>query len=161
MRKHFNPLRAARGAAQTFSAPNHGAAALFNNSTGAHILRVWQAAGSGSVGVFFGTYYLRGRLTNHDQGTIAPLYTDQGVPPGTIDTDNLAVMPLVDFWPVIIVEPAMGLGSPYPFALLRPGWSLVVVDSNSNQNYSLSFLWDYVYPEDLYSPSAGDSDYLP
>jgi hypothetical protein len=153
----LDPLRAARGANPTFTPANFGAVALFNNSTGAHILRVWLISGSSGGSATIDLNYSRTRLTNQNAGIISPLVPMQQAPPGMLDTDDLAVAPTPDFYAGIPFEPMIGQGNPYPIAFLPPGWSLVCTAEIAGHQIALSFLWDYIYAEQLLTLSAGDS----
>lgn len=152
MYPHFNPLRGARGSA-TITPTNFAAGALFNNDT-ARLLRVWVSdvePNSHPRYLYSGT-----RLTNQAQGSITSIVTGQGVPPGLIDTDDLAAVPTVYDFVAFSNEPPFGQGNGFPFAVLRQGQSLrIVADGSATQTF-FSFLWDWVYPAELIDPNIGD-----
>jgi len=150
-----NPLRAAFGQVTKFTPANFGAGALFNNSTGAHLLRVWLANdGFGNAMQFS---LLKGRLTTLNSGQISTVLTDQPAIPGALDSQNLVALPVASFSPgTQFSEPGIG-SADFPFVILRPGWSLVQAEIIAAAALAPCFWWDFVYPEELYSLSAGDS----
>lgn len=155
MSRHPHILRAAYGAAPPFTAVNFAAQSLFNNSTSVHLLRVWLYGTQQTVGLFL--YTVLGRLTTHNVGNIVTVVTGEAAPPGVIDQQDLAALPTANFFTGGATNLGFDSGRPYPFAVLRPGWSFVgVLNVAGGANFGLSFWWDLVYPDELINPEIGD-----
>lgn len=152
-----NPLRCARGAVPQFTSINFGAVGLFNNSTGAHLINVMMVANDPGANAAMQFYVTKNRLSTQNVGTIVPVVTDEAVPVGQLDTDDLAALPLADFFPSSSFFMTVNQGNPYPIAVLRPGWSFVAVSEVKANTQANAFFWEWMYAEELFRLSAGDS----
>jgi hypothetical protein len=154
---HVNPLRCARGTFDLISTVNFGAIGLFNNDT-TKLIRVLDFVWFGTV--IFGSFVSKTRLTSHAGGTIVPVVTDEPIPPGIIDSQDLAAFPTIDYSPAFVnvaaYENSLWHGHAYPFAVLKPGWTFALVDSTTGQAPEASFFWDWVWPDELLNGDIGD-----
>lgn len=152
-----NPLRCMRGALTTAPPTNISVIGLFNNSTGAHLINVLGVGQNPSKGTTIGFYVTKTRLTTQNSGVVTPVVTDEAPGPGQIDNDDLASPQTVDYFSPDAAFATLELANRYPLAVLRPGWSLVVVGINSFQPIGVCFYWEWCYAEELFRLSAGDS----
>src|SRR5580692_435829 len=114
----INPLRSARGGFAGSAATNHGAIALFNND-GTRLLKVWSVSSFFNSGTQFIFSVTRTRLANQNAGLVTPVVTDEGIPPGQIDWDDLAVIPPSDYACVNTGANIGAILSVAPLAVLR------------------------------------------
>lgn len=152
---YVNPRRCARGAVPTFTTVNTGEAALFNNGSGAQVIRVWMVIGSAKSSNDYGITYLQGRLTTQNVGTINPVVSGDPVPIGLLDRDDVATPLVPDFYLAFPAQIPIGMGNQYPLAVLNPGWSLVAIQLSGPNPFDCSFFWDWCYPDELIQPFIG------
>jgi hypothetical protein len=152
----INPLRSARGMLADQVTVNFPATGLFNND-GTRLLKVWQITSTVDNAGRVGISVTKSRLTNQNAGIVMPVVTDEGFPPGQIDWDDLAVSPVFDYSLLGGQQDFPSILASAPIAVLRPGWSLVISAGIATALAGGGFFWEWCYPEDLYSKSAGDS----
>lgn len=151
---HLRRAAFGMGASTVFT--NFGAFALYNNSPAPHLLRFWDFSSTAFIPFQFRV--LQGRLTTHDVGTISPVVVSDQPPPGTIDKQDQAAAG-TPMWPMNGATTSGGFPrSPYPFAVLTPGWSLVMECTTAAQTFGISFWWDWLYPDELINPNIGDPE---
>lgn len=154
---YVNPRRCARGQFDWTSAVNFAATGLFNNDS-TKLLRVLDFDLQSTNA--FATYVTKTRLTSKAQGTVVPVVTDEPTPPGLIDTQDIAAVPTVDYFPGLLVsvgfQGSAWMGHNYPFAVIKPGWTFVAISENSSGTPNVSFFWDWVWPDELENPLIGD-----
>lgn len=132
-----------RGAVVITSPTHFATAALYNNSTGAYVLvvRDLNAVTNG----FPIVASLHGTIGTHT-GTEAPLITGEAVGPGLVySLDDASA-----------ITPDYALGSftqfhDFPYAVIYPGWSLVVQDTVAAVTVPApyAFIWEYIEPDEL------------
>jgi hypothetical protein len=157
---HINPLRCARGLLPSQTPTNFGATGLFNNDN-SRLLKVWQITGNpatANAGLIAVTLT---RLANHNVGIISPVVTGEGSPPGQIDWDDLAAVPSSDYGLQEAAGVFPGIVASAPIAVLRPGWSLLIVRPTAATAFADGFFWEWCWPQDLYTPDPFARNNLP
>lgn len=153
----INPLRCARGVLPLQSSTNNGIAALFNPD-GTRLLVVWNVIPAPTFSGVYNVSVLNSRLTNQNAGNVSPVVTGEPAPPGQIDWDDLATLPPPDYYLTLVTGLESGVILTKPLAVIRPGWSLAVFGPGApGEGIAAGFYWEWIFPEDLYSRSAGDS----
>ncbi len=148
--KWFRPREAMRGQAtpSTAGAGDYNTKALYNDSTGPIVLvvRHWncQVTAAGVVNFF----YNQGRLTGTNYPA-QPLYPGDALKNGLVDYSQPSSAGTPDF---AIYLGAAGMEiwrHEYPFAILPPGWSLVIQAGSTAAVMGAAFLWECVRIDEL------------
>lgn len=156
---HVNPLRCSRGQFDV-TAGTQGAVSLYNNDS-TKSLRVldWACLGAGTAAA----YVTKTRLTTQNVGLVNPVVTDEPRHPGLLDTQDLGgSFTTFDFVAqnvnTVGTQGPAWAGHCYPFAVLRPGWSLVVAPEAPGGLPNVSFFWDWLWPDELLNFKIGDPE---
>jgi hypothetical protein len=141
-----NPRRCARAVAIDTGEATNTTVALLNNSPAPDLLIVWQIYGTQS-GNALQTAYQQGLAPLANPYPIQPIVPDEAVPPGVVTSGDFAnpIVPdqVLDIGGLSIYWPAT-----FPFAVLKPGWSLVVQGFGGGMpGLTCSFFWEAIHPE--------------
>jgi hypothetical protein len=145
-----DPLRMMRGAVTTAAPTNNAAVALYNSSPAPHVLNVLAINSFLNGNNAAQMWTMRGRLTNQNVGTIVTVVSDEAPGPGLIDSDDLGSFPPPDSFGPDVGFVNLGLEARYPFAVLKPGWSLVVGALVGGTVFGCGFIWEWCLAEDFY-----------
>jgi len=146
--KWFRPNQAARGFASV-SATNKATVSLFNNSKGRNFLvvrdvRPWIADASLDLAVS----YNNGQVGT-SAGTAQPLVPSMPAPAGQVFAIDTATAYNEDY---SLISAAWLPGiwpHDFPFAVLEPGWSLVIQSTNNGLTLLCSFVWEAIEADQL------------
>ena len=140
--------RCARAEIPLFTPTNTGVAGLFNNSTGPHLLVVWDFAINGSANTPASGFYLfKGALSQFDANGVSVL-VDEAAPDGQAQHDDLATIPT----PVFDYNSGgLPSGNPFafPLAILKSGWAFVMVCNTPNNPWGGTFYYEWFNPQKL------------
>lgn len=151
-----NLRRSARGRILDAGEATNTTAALTNNSLSPHILKVWKPQSNRAGGGALLCSYQRIDIFS-TLGVVAPIVPGDPAPPGIISAGDLPAAFPAD-WIFTDGTNLVPWPATFPFAVLLPGWSLVVQNMTTPTDpIDISFWWEWCYPEDFYSLSAGDS----
>lgn len=151
--------RCARGHITNAGAATHTTAALTNNSNAAELILVWQ--------VVYGLNFSGEEIFSYQQlpvmgtlGTSAPLVPGDAPPPGILSTgDQPAQFPFD--WNMSFATFAQYWPATFPFAVIPPGWSLVVQESGTPTNsIDLNFFWEAIRAPEFERWYAGHVEVL-
>lgn len=150
---YVNPLKSARGTATRTNPTNTALIGLYNDSN-TWYLGVLHA--SATLLQPQGCFVTPTRLGTKAQGTITPVVTGDQQPPGKIDTDDVVSFQALDYVLQDVGMQDWWVNARYPFAVLRPGWTFVLVCAASAQSMNMSFFWNWFLPDELLNNAIGD-----
>ncbi len=146
--KWFRPRQAAR-----FWNPHENVASayttlyLYNNSTGPHVLVVrdiYPFSSNDNVCYFAYERGFSGSVT----GTIVSLYPGEALPPGQLYYEDRASAISPDYqFPLTITgnpNPQLNWNHNFPFAVIPPGWSLVLQNGGTADGLGVAGFYEYV-----------------
>jgi hypothetical protein len=144
----YRPNRAARGYASATAQANNTFVALYNNSTGAELLALLALTCNAQPTMVL-TYFASGQLAG-TAGTVSPVHSGYGLPPGLITWGNLTTIGKPDFG-VTDFSSFTQLSTPEPFAIIEPGQSLVLVGADDTPAGVIraGFLYQLAHQKDL------------
>lgn len=138
-----------RGGVFIATPTNLGGLALYNNSQGAELLVVWfwslspDGANLGGIGVFKGK-------PPGSAVTPSPLVTDEAIYAGQLVQLDTTTVYARDFVTGFTAVPQGDLSPMLPWAVLQPGWSLVLQDQTTADPCAANIIWQVAHPQDLY-----------
>lgn len=146
-RNHAMADRAAVAFAPTFTPTNTAEIGLFNNSSGPHVIIVWDASETFDSSTNPAGYLLKraplATLIGSGQSVIA----GEPAPIGQIYKGDLASPDLIQV-SYVCGEVPNNNHSPIPLAVLLPGWSCVFVGEAATQALGLTFWYQWLYAEE-------------
>jgi len=147
-RSHAFINRAATAQVPLFTPTNTGEICLYNNSTGPHVLVVWDIVENAGVsGIASGYLVAQSQLTT-PVGTGVSIITGEPTPVGITSSGDLATPDVVTVdYPAAPSVPACTL--PMPLAVLRPGWSIIVVFSTAASAFGGTFFYQWLWAEEF------------
>lgn len=152
MRPKIRPLSLYRGSYVVLSSSGgtKSVGALYNNSAGAELLvvRNWMASQSAIDSVNW-LYVVQGTVGSLQSSGIG-VETGAAARPGQIWGGTVSTIPTGDWAFVSGTNVQPQWNNPYPFAIIRPGWSLVIALQLVNANSAtFSFYWQVCTPAEL------------
>ncbi len=141
-----NLRRCVRGTIVDSGEDTNTTVALFNSSPAPELLLVWQYSDQ-SAEDQLGFSYQQGMLGLAPGGTIQQVMPTDGIPPGILVSGDQATAFNSDWLnPTIKVNSAWP--ATFPFAVLPPGWALVVQNPNNpTDSITISFYWEAILSE--------------
>lgn len=138
--------RAMRSAYAPGAPTNQSTHLLYNNSANSFLVvrSIIVAFTSGSMWSFIGQQ--QGSSGTHS-GTEAHLWPGHSIGPGQHFYQDITTISSIIGLLGIVYSP--NWWGPLPFALLPPGWTLIVQGSVSAQTMQVSFIWEYVNSDQL------------
>jgi len=131
-----------------FTPTNTAVVGLFNNTTGPHLIVVWDfSVNAASETVAQGYYFLKGPLTETD-GAGVSVVTDEATAIGLAQHDDLSSIPTTVYDYDNFAEPNANPQS-FPLAILKPGWTCVFVCSATATAWGGTFYYEWFHPDKL------------
>jgi hypothetical protein len=146
--KWFRPRQAA-SAGGFINGSNSGAVALFNDSVGSHVLVVRSVRVSSGGGTINANSFNLNRALTGSPNPQVPVMSSTPQIYGQVRTEDLATYPAlasIQFDQVVNVD--AWWEQTFPIAVVEPGWSFGVVNSNAGK-IGASFLWEAVTIDEL------------
>lgn len=145
----FNPWHCMRGRGKG-DGTNASAVELFNSTDDAALILVWRifAASSGNKLVLYPEY--GHSLSGSNEVGQSPLVTGEAVQAGQIYTGSYTPTPNGDYLFVTDFNTQNSDGAHVPLAVLRPGWSLAVLDAFATTTpVDAAFIWQVCRKQDF------------
>jgi hypothetical protein len=146
----WNPYRCMRGQADPSGAPGRALVELYNNSTGADLLLLWNVVignGGNPPGARAG---IEQGHTATNAETVGSLMSGEAIKPGLLFSATNPAQLTADY---MLNDGGGGtylFGFPVPIAVLQPGFSFFMqVNGSSGNDIPVGFVWQAVHPEDL------------
>ena len=138
-----NLRRCARGMISDTGEATNTTVALTNNSLGPELILVWQTLTAQSSSEPGAVSYQRG-LALTPGGIVQPVVPGDAPPPGVLSSGDLAVAFTPD-WILPSAAIAYQWPATFPFAVLQPGWSLVVQELlTPTGDMTVQFFWEAI-----------------
>lgn len=148
MKYRLDPRRLAfAGARNTGVGGQFSQVALFNNSTGAQLLSIFDVSLGGDAAAGWVLYTQLGQIGSNP---VAGQYIMVGepAPPGIVTTFNSASNPPFGFFSSFQNGSAPGRNQ-VPFCILLPGWSAVISDFTTAAVFTVTFHYQVDKAQDL------------